>query len=112
MQLDKLAAQRAYADSISAIVENYDPVIEYWADFYGTPADEIKQTIQCESRGDPTAVGDSGESLGLAQIHLPDHPNITISEALDPYFSIKYMASHWYSDHWTCAKLLGFYAGE
>jgi hypothetical protein len=33
------------------------------------------------------------KSYGVAQIHLPDHPEITYEQAIDPEFSVAYMAS-------------------
>jgi hypothetical protein len=75
----------------------------------GLNADHFVGTIACESGFDPDAVGDQGTSLGLAQIHLPAHPDITRAEALDPYFSIDWMASQWQADNasaWTCWRQL------
>lgn len=37
--------------------------------------------------------GTREKSYGVAQIHLPDHPDITYEQAIDPRFSIEYMAS-------------------
>lgn len=33
------------------------------------------------------------KSYGVAQIHLPDHPEISYEQAIDPEFSVAYMAS-------------------
>ena len=32
------------------------------------------------------------QSFGIAQIHLPDHPSVTIEEATDPEFAVEFMA--------------------
>lgn len=72
--------------------------------------DPIKFTkvIGCESLWDSSAVGDSGSSIGLVQIHLPAHPDITKEEALDPLFSIQWMAIQWKlgrQNAWSCYKI-------
>lgn len=36
--------------------------------------------------------GSREQSFGVAQIHLPDHPDITKDEATDPEFSVEFMA--------------------
>lgn len=64
-------------------------------------------TISCESNWNMGAIGDGGTSLGLAQIHLPAHTEITRAQALDPYFAIPWMASQWENDQaamWSCWK--------
>ncbi len=90
---------------------DYNASIEYWAAMYGAPADEMKAVINCESGFDPNAVGDHHHSFGVAQIYLPVHPFITKAQALDPDWSVQYMASHWHTDHWSCAAILGYRDG-
>jgi hypothetical protein len=49
--------------------------------------------------------GSLEKSYGLAQIHLPDHPEISYKEAIDPDFAISYMAEHLGRDvTWSCHK--------
>lgn len=65
--------------------------------------------IQCESSGNPNAVGDNGTSYGIVQIHLVSHENITMKQALNPEWSIDYLAkqiSLGNGNAWTCFKLL------
>lgn len=38
--------------------------------------------------------GTRERSYGIAQIHLPDHPHISYEEAIDPKFSVEFMASN------------------
>lgn len=40
-----------------------------------------------ESGLDPTKMGDQNTSAGLWQIHLPAHPDVSLTEALDPQWS-------------------------
>lgn len=44
-----------------------------------------------ESGWNPNAVGDSGNSHGPFQIHLPAHPGVTAAQAKDPNFAAQYM---------------------
>lgn len=48
-----------------------------------------------ESGFNPQAIGDHGTSIGLFQIHLPAHPDISEKQAEDPIFSTE----------WTMQKL-------
>lgn len=41
--------------------------------------------------GGPFEVGDQGTSYGPFQIHLPAHPDVTATEAVDPAFAVHYM---------------------
>lgn len=83
--------------------------IEISADKYGANSDVLRDVLTCESGLRPDAVGDHGESFGIAQIHLPDHPNITIDQALDADFSIDFIAREFSIGHawkWSCWKIL------
>ena len=51
----------------------------------------MNRIITDESKWDPTAVGADGE-LGLPQIFLKYHPEVTESEAKDPIFGINFVA--------------------
>ena len=50
----------------------------------------VKYNFSSAKRG--IIKGDRERSYGLSQIHLPDHPYITISEAKDATYSIEFMA--------------------
>ena len=76
----------------------------------GIDPQRFTATLQCESGYDPQAVGDQGTSLGIAQIHLPAHPNVTSQEALNPIWSIDWAAQNFAKDPeiWSCYhKLFG-----
>lgn len=117
-QLDRMAhTPIAYAEQVPVIQESLIPLfkddrdaaIAYWASEFDADAKEMTETIRCESRFHPDAVGDNGKSFGLAQIHLPAHPDVSKEQALDPDFSIKWMAAHWFQKRiWTCARILGY----
>ncbi len=75
------------------------------ANEYGVSFHEMSVTIGCESSWNPKAIGDSGRSRGLAQIHAPSWDDISDDQAFDPYFSIDFMAkkfSEGQQDLWTC----------
>lgn len=85
-----------------------DIVLSY-AVKYGIKGSVFLDTLKCESDLDADAVGDYGTSFGVAQIHLPAHPEITKAEALDPLWSINWAAEEFAAGHaglWTCYRKL------
>lgn len=72
-------------------------------------SDMFLDTLTCESGLHPDRVGDNGTSFGVAQIHLPAHPDVTKEEALDPEFAIEWSAQQFAAGRaymWTCYRLL------
>lgn len=68
----------------------------------------MEETIKCESDFSISAVGDSGDSIGIAQINLPSHPEISKLQALEPEFSIEFMAKEFKAGHarlWSCWRM-------
>lgn len=51
----------------------------------------VLAVIECESSWDTHAIGDHGTSFGLAQIHLPAHPEVSRETAEDPHFAIDFL---------------------
>lgn len=98
--------------------ERIEEEVKEQAKKYNIPFQEMWNTILCESGANTTIqsyykktyppsvvlVGDTTreQSFGLAQIHLPDHPNVTMEQAQDPKFSIDFMAKNWYKVRWYC----------
>jgi len=87
------------------------------AERYGANPEKMRRTIDCESVGWNTAIrsgyrrpdGSRERSYGLAQIHLPDWPDITIEQATDPYFAISFMAEHFGQNEgrlWSCYRMI------
>ncbi len=76
--------------------------IGFYADKYhlsGWKREQFFKTIRNESGFDPNVQsgrvqhdGSQEQSFGLAQIHLPDHPEISKEQALDPEFALDFMA--------------------
>ena len=69
-------------------------LIAFYSSMYGVSNSEMDSLVSCESSYNPTAVGDNGNSHGLAQINQPAHPTISVSEAESPLFALDYMAKH------------------
>lgn len=76
---------------------------------YGIDPERFTETLQCESNFDPEAIGDKGTSLGIAQIHLPAHPEVSREKALDGIWSINWAAKQFSAGRaamWTCWRIL------
>lgn len=92
--------------------EQIAELVDIYATKYGVDRNKMISTIECESHyknvqsGLYHRDGTREDSWGLAQIHLPNHPNVTREQALDPYFAIEFMAEKfskgWYK--WSCYK--------
>ena len=75
---------------------------------YPAQAERIIKVIACESDFNPLAEGDNSRSFGLAQIHLPAHPDITKAQATDPRFALDWTIKEWKAGNenmWTCTRL-------
>lgn len=77
----------------------------------------VKKVIDCETShtwnpdiqsGYKYKNGEREQSFGLAQIHLPAHPDITKEQATDPYFAIDWLISEWKEGRqwqWSCYNM-------
>lgn len=86
-----------------------EQLIAHYAAFYRVSEVEMRETMLCESRLNPSAVGDGGNSYGVAQIHLPSHPTVTKEQAFDPEFAIRWTAENFSKgkqNMWTCYRIL------
>lgn len=86
-----------------------EDVVQKFADQYHVSAQQMLSTMKCESSLDPDAIGDHGTSYGIAQIHLPAHPDITVEEAEDVQFSSEFMAKEFSLGHasiWSCYRII------
>lgn len=92
-----------------------DEMIQTSADKHGVDGKVMRQVLMCESTLNPKAEGDHGingtatTSWGIAQIHLPAHPEITKEQALDPKFAINWTAKEMAAGRgymWTCYRKL------
>lgn len=86
-------------------IEHLINVIYQKAKVYGVNGYQMERTIECESRFQniqSTAYrnGVREDSWGIAQIHLPSHPEVSREEALDEMFAIEWMASHFNTVTW------------
>ena len=74
----------------------------------GVPPEIMYGMITMESGWDPMAISSDGQSIGLAQIHLPSNPTVTREAALNPVFAVEWLAeslsqSHNEFDSWEAA---------
>lgn len=79
--------------------------VNKYAKQYAISAYQMMRTIECESgfeniQSSVIKNGIREDSWGLVQIYLPVHPEITREQALDPDFSIEWMAKNWYTTKW------------
>lgn len=99
-------------------------MIETYAKQYRVNPKHIARVINCESSGidvnEQSMIrysfsdakrgikrGEQEKSFGIAQIHLPDHPDITLEQAQNHEFSIEYMAKEFSKGNqnmWTCYR--------
>lgn len=72
------------------------------SEMYGVSGYQMERTIECESRfnnvqssvKDPSGPNGREDSWGIAQIHLPSHPDVSREEAMNEEFAIKWMAQN------------------
>ncbi len=95
-----------------------------YAELYNVSPQKMLQVISCENdtwnirrqselhynfsspkRG--IIYGEQEKSFGLVMIHLPDHPEITYDQAINPDFAIQYLARKLHDGKgkmWSCYK--------
>jgi hypothetical protein len=87
----------------------YEAYARHAAKVHGVNAEHLVATLKCEAHFNAKAIGDHGESYGLSQIHLPDHPNISSKQALNGFWAIDF-AVHEFSignaGIWSCYRRL------
>lgn len=99
----------ARAQTIEYSTTTASAIVEAYAAHYGIPSIPLVRTLICESNLQDDAVGDMGTSYGIAQIHLPAHPEVSKKQALDPLWSIDWAAHQFSLGHaklWSCYKKL------
>lgn len=85
-------------------VDRIKKEIEAVSQEYGVSEDVMNSVINCESQYNPKALGDSGHSRGLVQIHNTYHA-VPDEDAYDPAFAIRFLAQHLKEGNghlWTC----------
>ena len=129
--------ERVYAEEAEVVVpvevmvkvtyttERVEEIFKEAARKYGVSEEKILTTMRCESRGgisdiqsehlysfsNPAKgiyIGEREMSHGASQIHLPDHPHVTLEQANDPYFAAEFMAKAFAEGHaywWTCYRI-------
>lgn len=97
------AQQEKYALGDTIPEEVIDRLIAKYAT--GTKATIMKKTIYCESgykniQSNVVKKGIRENSWGVSQIHLGYHPQVSLEQALDPEFSIKFMSDNYGKVKW------------
>ena len=70
---------------------------------------EIPACRHGESTWDADAIGDGGHSIGLVQIHLPSHPEVTREQAKDPAFALNFIVDEFQNGNewkWSCWRMM------
>lgn len=71
---------------------------------HGLNTKRFLSTIECESQWQTDAVSKTND-VGLVQINIKAHPEISKEEMLNPLWSMTWMAEQWQNHHqkwWTC----------
>jgi len=68
------------------------PVVTEQAAAVGMSSNLLMCHLAAESNLDFGAIGPNGSDLGVAQISLRHNPGVSVAQALDPVYSIRYMA--------------------
>lgn len=101
--------------------ETVTELVQKYSTEYKVSGAQMMATLQCEDttfdftkQSDLTykegnrwgkPAGSREQSYGVAQIHLPDHKDITYEQATDPDFAVKYMAEQFSlgkQKSWSC----------
>lgn len=85
-------------------------LIEKYSIKYNVSSEVMTKVIDCESDFKSNAHNGVGEnSWGLVQINLNAHPQISVQQATDPDFAIKFLAENLSQGRgrmWTCYRKL------
>lgn len=91
-------------------------ILEAIAHKHGIEPEPFIKTAECESNFIPQqskirAKGPNGreDSWGIFQIHLPSHPTVSKTEAMDPWFAAEWAAQQFAEGNqriWTCYRAL------
>lgn len=95
-----------YSASIAHQLSNY------YANWYKVSPALMWRIVECEDgslnpaqQSNFFSAGKRERSFGLVQIHLPSWPSISYDQAIDPDFSLQFMAKEIAAGHasyWTC----------
>lgn len=128
LPLVALIAKPVIAEPIEIVTPKTIPqLITYYAEKYKVSEDLITDLIDCETSHTFNPVmqsnirynfssskrgivkGERERSYGLAQIHLPDHPEVSYEQAINAEFAIEFMAKNIADGQvgmWSCYKIV------
>lgn len=99
----------APAPEVPIMPPTVQELVSKYALQYNVSASRMLATMKCESGLNNLAVGDHGNSYGIAQIFLKAHPEVTKEQAQDPAFASEFMAKEFSKGNariWTCWRKL------
>ena len=102
-------AESEEIEKLSETPKTTQQLITFYALKYNVNKNIMRKVISCESNYKVDAIGDSGKSFGLVQIHLPSHPHITKEQAFDPDFALNFLAKNIAKNKgkmWTCYRII------
>lgn len=107
---DETSLDSSYGTQYSK--EQIGELVTLYAKRYGTQVDPILATIECEShfknvQSNIYSDGVREDSWGISQIHLPSHPLVSKSDALNPEYATEFIVkefSRGNSWKWSCYK--------
>lgn len=106
-----LPIKGAVAQDVIPISIPTDPhtLVTYYAKKYKVSESKLNKIIKCESGWNTKALNHSSieYSAGLVQINLQAHQHVTLAQAQDPQFAIRFLAYNMAkgrSSMWTCAR--------
>ena len=88
-------------------------VLALYADKYNVSYERMYKTAYCESGLNPKAINSTSReySVGIVQINLKAHKNITVAQAQDVHFASEFMAREFSRNNariWSCyTKIYG-----
>jgi hypothetical protein len=76
---------------------------------YNVSFEEMVATMKCESGLNPNAVNHTAReySVGISQINLKAHPDVSVAQAKDPHFAAEFMAKEFARNNkkiWSCYR--------
>ncbi len=103
-QIQQLNIQPVDINSLSK--KDIEQIIVETALLNEIDSEKFLAVAKCESSLRPAVIGDDGWSIGLFQIHLPSHPDVTKERALNPIWATNWSAEKFKKNPniWTCYR--------
>ncbi len=105
--IGKASAVNAPAPTLSEMT--IPELITLFSTQHKVSSETMSRVISCESSFNPNAINSTSReySVGLVQINLKAHKNITVEQAKDPVFAVNFLAENLAKGRgkmWSCYK--------